>query len=241
MVDPVEALIKSRQWVDWTETRYEDATSGKYLRDVDALVIQIRDFLDEAPHLGTLEAVHTSDDGSDLLDHMNVLTNSIGELEVQINDLKFAFEATLGVLSEGSPKLDRSSNPSVIQVELKQLGKRLGPYIEKLKGATEKLSKTQSLIGSAIDGLIKETAESSPLGSELESMISGLGNIDLAINREELDEGREMLRMFGRLSKDMRRPMESIDDSIQVMIDMASMPDAWRGALEIARRRRYDR
>lgn len=244
--DPVEQAIKEHQWSDWTELRYEDPLSGKYLRAVDKLVKDLVAGLDDAsstPLSSTAQSNYADAgvdaDAPDLLDHVENLTSGIGTLETQVNSLAEELSAVSTVLEAAGPELERAGQqgPKYLKAALRRLVGRLEPILAEVGAATAALRETQHQLGKSVQGLVTEVGTSSPWASDIDSAIEAMSSVDIEVDRDSINEIRMMLTAMSRISKDMRTPMKRLDEAIQVLLDVMSLPSAWHAALVAARRR----
>ena len=56
-------------------------------------------------------------------------------------------------------------------------------------------------------------------------------------DRRELRRQRDLLVGFGRISTDLRGPMERLSNGYTALIDVLNLPASWKAAADIARNR----
>ena len=244
--DVVERAIKSHQYRNWTETRYEELGNGTYRRAVDGLVHQIIQGLEGRPQSKRTTTANSNagqppqDDEPDLLAHVEVFHREVALFTSSVEAVVNGIGAVVAQLSAFGPELDVASRsgPATMKKVLVRLTKGIEPDLAHFDKAVVELRRNQRELDDAVKAFLAELAAGSPWRAELEDAASAIDAIQVVVyDRDELRRQRDLLIGFGRMSKDLREPMKRLSGGYTALIDVLNLPASWKAAADIARNR----
>lgn len=244
-IDEAVILVKTYQWVDWRELRFEETTSGAYRRAVAALAQRLveanqRILEEESPDLESDEAndALNPDDEPGLLDILSAGEEAFPRISETLTDIGSEIQLIGGLAEQATQDLHRADQQG------KGFGGRLTvsrKFAHDLSGPAERvLELTNSYTASLYDAdsairtiiarspaEVRDNPDARHNWDEFSNVIAELANIATA-GMANIRGFIDSMAQVESMSRDLRSPIQKLRRSLTSLTEGTSVINEWR-------------
>jgi predicted AAA+ superfamily ATPase len=240
--DSVAVLLKSRNWENWTQLKYEDRTSGAYNRQLDEMANRLANAVDtiaQAKRPAPVSAEELAADSSDILDLMERAEEAVLNLPQAMESWQ---PAVLGAFSAAGQALNQLPNdspgsPSALRATLARAARAMtGPGIE-LEAESQRFRLTLKDLDDSLSSIIA-FASRTPDAADSLGLIRALkllsDDIPSSFDLEpgQLETFVTQISALGKVSREMREPTRALSDAVLLISDVLAMFESWRRQID---------
>lgn len=247
VADEAMALIAAREWADWTRLRLIDRDSADHRQAVNGLaerLLEISQRVEATPtgqsygsgtEEGSQEDVDSSEDGEapGYLELFAVAEETMPQLARTIESLGPAIEL-LGTTAESHTKqLEELSHDASAQVRLaavRKLGRDLDTPAEEVKALGTEYASQLVALNPAILAFFRTMEEDDAVASEESRQFFESISSMAPASRRAGDSLRELIGAMApiaRWSRDLRRPLKTVEAGLRSILDAQGILDEW--------------
>jgi hypothetical protein len=236
--DDLVGLIRTYQYVDWTDLRFAEPTSSEYRRAVASLAARLTESNRAAdaaslaspvePNRGTLEV----DEGPGLLDILVTATPGLLELGGTIEALGQEVQRITEIVNQDTLAADLDSVPEGQEIAARLLFARR--IARDLQEPAERISSLGNTFASQLrdaDSIVRAIAGFAPFAGpgQLTEFSAGVRTAATSARglSETLQQALETTRPIESMSRDLRVPFRLIRQGLTAMVEGRSITDNW--------------
>ncbi|GAA2320755.1 hypothetical protein GCM10009853_093720 [Glycomyces scopariae] len=245
--DDLIGLVKRFQWIDWTNLKFSETSSGEYRRAVNELahrlvdantnaaqrpanLAQVDDIQEDADEPGTLDKLAAMEES--VPDMVDLLVGVAGELN-RITEVVQSATDDMGVKGGAS---------TAVHAAKLRVARSLAVQLEEPSGNIRSLGGRFSSSLNEIDEGVRIIIERSPEESAADAQTAEQFQSFFQVIRElvgvadtALGEIAGMIRSIEpaeRMSRDLRKPLRTLREGLTLMVDGFAVMQVWVGLID---------